>query len=120
MSEIKNDTYQPMTFDKIQIGLASPEKIRAWSRRGDDPDFGIVTKPETINYRTLKPEKDGLFCERIFGPTKDYECYCPNWGIAVNMRRKKVFSASPTFRDGTRSYEYDGRRYRIEEENELD
>ncbi len=76
MSEIKNDTYQPMTFDKIQIGLASPEKIRAWSRRGDDPDFGIVTKPETINYRTLKPEKDGLFCERIFGPSKDWECHC--------------------------------------------
>ncbi|SCX14131.1 DNA-directed RNA polymerase subunit beta' [Lachnospiraceae bacterium YSD2013] len=76
MSEIKNDTYQPMTFDKIQIGLASPEKIRAWSRRGDDPDFGIVTKPETINYRTLKPEKDGLFCERIFGPNKDWECHC--------------------------------------------
>lgn len=50
---------------------------------------------------------------------KDYECYCPNWGIAVNMRRKKVFSASPTFRDGTRAYEYDGRRYWIEEENEL-
>jgi len=76
MSEIKNDTYQPMTFDKIQIGLASPEKIRAWSRRGDDPDFGIVTKPETINYRTLKPEKDGLFCEKIFGPSKDWECHC--------------------------------------------
>ncbi len=76
MSEIKNDTYQPMTFDKIQIGLASPEKIREWSRRGDDPEFGIVTKPETINYRTLKPEKDGLFCERIFGPSKDWECHC--------------------------------------------
>ncbi len=76
MPEIKNDTYQPMTFDAIQIGLASPEKIREWSRRGDDPDFGIVTKPETINYRTLKPEKDGLFCERIFGPSKDWECHC--------------------------------------------
>ena len=76
MPEIKNDTYQPMTFDAIQIGLASPEKIRAWSRRGDDPDFGIVTKPETINYRTLKPEKDGLFCEKIFGPSKDWECHC--------------------------------------------
>ena len=57
------------TFDSIQIGLASPEKIREWSR-------GEVTKPETINYRTLKPEKDGLFCERIFGPTKDWECHC--------------------------------------------
>jgi DNA-directed RNA polymerase subunit beta' len=65
-----------MTFDAIQIGLASPEKIRQWSRRGDDPDFGIVTKPETINYRTLKPEKDGLFCEKIFGPSKDWECHC--------------------------------------------
>ncbi|MCQ2523761.1 MAG: DNA-directed RNA polymerase subunit beta' [Lachnospiraceae bacterium] len=77
MSENKNDaTYQPMTFDAIKIGLASPEKIREWSRRGDDPDFGIVTKPETINYRTLKPEKDGLFCEKIFGPSKDWECHC--------------------------------------------
>ncbi len=56
-------------FDSIQIGLASPEKIRQWSR-------GEVKKPETINYRTLKPEKDGLFCERIFGPTKDWECHC--------------------------------------------
>lgn len=56
-------------FDAIRISLASPEQIRSWS-------YGEVTKPETINYRTLKPEKDGLFCERIFGPTKDYECYC--------------------------------------------
>ena len=61
--------YQPMTFDAIRIGLASPEKIREWSR-------GEVKKPETINYRTLKPEKDGLFCERIFGPSKDWECHC--------------------------------------------
>ncbi len=76
MPDINNNTYQPMTFDAIQIGLASPEKIRQWSRRGDDPDFGIVTKPETINYRTLKPEKDGLFCEKIFGPSKDWECHC--------------------------------------------
>ncbi len=56
-------------FNAIRISLASPEQIRAWS-------YGEVTKPETINYRTLKPEKDGLFCERIFGPTKDFECYC--------------------------------------------
>lgn len=56
-------------FDAIEIGLASSKKIRSWS-------WGEVTKPETINYRTLKPEKDGLFCERIFGPTKDWECYC--------------------------------------------
>ena len=61
--------YQPMTFDAIKIGLASPEKILEWSR-------GEVTKPETINYRTLKPEKDGLFCEKIFGPSKDWECHC--------------------------------------------
>ena len=61
--------YQPMTFDAIKIGLASPEKILEWSR-------GEVTKPETINYRTLKPEKDGLFCEKIFGPRKDWECHC--------------------------------------------
>ena len=69
MSETKQEVYQPMTFDAIKIGLASPEKIRDWSR-------GEVTKPETINYRTLKPEKDGLFCERIFGPSKDWECHC--------------------------------------------
>ncbi|MFC0300740.1 DNA-directed RNA polymerase subunit beta' [Virgibacillus soli] len=56
-------------FEYMKIGLASPEKIRSWS-------FGEVKKPETINYRTLKPEKDGLFCERIFGPTKDWECHC--------------------------------------------
>ena len=68
-STTSNETYQPMTFDAIKIGLASPEKIREWSR-------GEVTKPETINYRTLKPEKDGLFCERIFGPSKDWECHC--------------------------------------------
>ena len=60
---------QPINFDAIKIGLASPEKIREWSH-------GEVKKPETINYRTLKPEKDGLFCERIFGPSKDWECHC--------------------------------------------
>ena len=69
MSVTTNETYQPMTFDAIKIGLASPDKIREWSR-------GEVLKPETINYRTLKPEKDGLFCERIFGPSKDWECHC--------------------------------------------
>ena len=62
MEELEN-------FDKIKIGLASDELIREWSK-------GEVKKPETINYRTLKPEKDGLFCERIFGPTKDWECHC--------------------------------------------
>ena len=60
---------EPVQFDSIKIGLASPEKILSWS-------YGEVKKPETINYRTLKPEKDGLFCERIFGPVKDWECHC--------------------------------------------
>ncbi|NLK78942.1 MAG: DNA-directed RNA polymerase subunit beta' [Clostridiales bacterium] len=70
MPETMNkENYQPITFDAIKIGLASPEKIREWSR-------GEVKKPETINYRTLKPEKDGLFCEKIFGPSKDWECHC--------------------------------------------
>ena len=65
--EIKSN--KSMKFDKIQIKLASPESILEWSH-------GEVTKPETINYRTLKPERDGLFCERIFGPSKDWECHC--------------------------------------------
>ena len=69
MPALTEDTYQPLVFDSIKIGLASPEKIRSWSR-------GEVKKPETINYRTLKPERDGLFCERIFGPNKDWECHC--------------------------------------------
>ena len=56
-------------FESIKIGLASPDKIREWS-------YGVVERPETINYRTQKPERDGLFCERIFGPTKDWECHC--------------------------------------------
>ncbi len=72
----QQQTYQPMTFDSIKIGLASPEKIRSWAHKVDEENRGEVTKPETINYRTLKPEKDGLFCERIFGPTKDWECHC--------------------------------------------
>ncbi|MCR5655753.1 MAG: DNA-directed RNA polymerase subunit beta' [Lachnospiraceae bacterium] len=63
------EVFQPMTFESIKIGLASPEKIREWSH-------GEVTKPETINYRTLRPETDGLYCERIFGPSKDWECHC--------------------------------------------
>lgn len=61
--------FELTNLDAIQIGMASPEQIRQWSH-------GEVTKPETINYRTLKPEKDGLYCERIFGPTKDWECAC--------------------------------------------
>jgi len=81
-----HDTYkpdkseQPMTFSSIKIGLSSPEKIREWSK-------GEVKKPETINYRTLKPERDGLFCERIFGPSKDWECHC---GKYKRIRHKGV------------------------------
>ncbi len=66
---VNNQSSHDITYDAIKIGLASPEKIREWSR-------GEVKKPETINYRTLKPEKDGLFCEKIFGPSKDWECHC--------------------------------------------
>ena len=68
-ANVTQENYQPMTCDAIRIGLASPERIREWSR-------GEVKKPETINYRTLKPEKEGLFCEKIFGPSKDWECHC--------------------------------------------
>ena len=99
MPNTKQQNYQPVTFDSIKIGLASPDKIREWSK-------GEVTKPETINYRTLKPERDGLFCERIFGPTKDWECHCgklkkirykgeicPNCGVEVtksSVRRERM------------------------------
>jgi len=69
MVESSANVEKTITYDAIKIGLASPEKIREWSR-------GEVKKPETINYRTLKPEKDGLFCEKIFGPSKDWECHC--------------------------------------------
>ena len=70
MTTVNNqETEEHMNFDAIKIGLASPERIREWSH-------GEVKKPETINYRTLKPEKDGLYCERIFGPSKDWECHC--------------------------------------------
>ena len=90
---------QPMTFDKIKIGLASPDKIREWSHRTVEPkdqtsekwerwnNEGNVLKPETINYRTLKPERDGLFCEKIFGPSKDWECHC---GKYKKIRHKGV------------------------------
>ena len=67
------------TFNAIKIGLASPELIRQWS-------YGEVKKPETINYRTLKPERDGLFCERIFGPTKDWECHCGKYKTPVVIK----------------------------------
>ena len=69
LTNFANPIQKPETFDQIQIGLASPERIRSWS-------FGEIKKPETINYRTFKPERDGLFCARIFGPIKDYECLC--------------------------------------------
>lgn len=65
----------------IRIGIASPEKIRSWS-------YGEIKKPETINYRTLKPERDGLFCEKIFGPTKDFECSC---GKYKRLRYKMLY-----------------------------
>ncbi|HUH10938.1 MAG TPA: hypothetical protein VLZ73_10345, partial [Brevundimonas sp.] len=64
-----NQQRQTLDFDAIKIGLASPELIRSWS-------YGEVKKPETINYRTYRPERDGLFCERIFGPERDWECAC--------------------------------------------
>src|SRR5213595_1763831 len=69
MTNFANPIVKPETFDQIKIGIASPERIRSWS-------FGEIKKPETINYRTFKPERDGLFCARIFGPIKDYECLC--------------------------------------------
>ena len=64
-------------FESIKIGLASPDQIRAWS-------YGVVERPETINYRTQKPERDGLYCEKIFGPQKDWECAC-GWGVGVRF-----------------------------------
>lgn len=77
---MSDNTEQGIVFDSIKIGLASPEKILQWSH-------GEVKKPETINYRTLKPERDGLFCERIFGPTKDWECHC---GKYKRIRHKGI------------------------------
>lgn len=78
-------------FDSMRIGLASPDKIREWS-------FGEVKKPETINYRTLKPERDGLFCERIFGPTRDWECHC---GKYKRVRYKGIFFLGRVLRRGS-------------------
>src|SRR5215468_102512 len=77
---IFNPVQAAPTFDQIRIALASPEKIRSWS-------FGEIKKPETINYRTFKPERDGLFCARIFGPIKDYECLC---GKYKRMKYKDI------------------------------
>src|SRR3546814_11833235 len=75
-----NPAAKPETLDQSQIGLASPERIRSWS-------FGEIKKPDTINYRTFKPERDGLFCARIFGPTKDHECLC---GKYTRMKYKGI------------------------------
>ena len=80
LTNFANPVAKPETFDQIKIGIASPERIRSWS-------FGEIKKPETINYRTFKPERDGLFCARIFGPTKDYECLC---GKYKRMKYKGV------------------------------
>src|SRR5919109_1891837 len=83
MNELMNlfgQVTSPQSFDEIKISIASPERIRSWS-------FGEIKKPETINYRTFKPERDGLFCARIFGPIKDYECLC---GKYKRMKYKGV------------------------------
>ena len=96
----KKDMNQAMQFDAIQIGLASPEKIREWSH-------GELQKPETINYRTLKPERDGLFCERIFGPQKDWECHC---GKYKKMRPGEPLSVESAERLITAMF-FDPRRY---------
>ena len=93
MPENKTDGGQSIAFESIKIGLASPEKIREWSR-------GAVTKAETINYRTLKPEPDGLFCERIFGPQKDWECHC---GKYKKIRYKDMIG---TYRAGGSGFPY--------------
>ena len=76
-------------FDQLKIGLATADDIRNWS-------FGEVKKPETINYRTLKPERDGLFCEKIFGPTRDWECYCGKY-------KRCLLYTSPSPRDKRQS-----------------
>ena len=94
------NTDQGIVFDSIKIGLASPEKIHEWSR-------GEVKKPETINYRTLKPEKDGLFCERIFGPTKDWECHCGKYkrirykGVVCDLLRDEFLCCHPCINSST-------------------
>ena len=69
LTNLFKNNVETVNFDQIKISVSSPEQIRSWS-------FGEIKKPETINYRTFKPEKDGLFCSRIFGPVKDYECLC--------------------------------------------
>ena len=79
---IETNNGNKFAFDAIKIGMASPEQIREWS-------YGEVKKPETINYRTLKPEKDGLYCERIFGPTKDWECHCGKYIVISKVEGLK-------------------------------
>src|SRR5205823_6434133 len=92
---------KPITFDAIRIKLAAPQKIRDWSH-------GEVKKPETINYRTFKPERDGLFCARIFGPTKDYECACGKYkrmkfaGVVCDKCGVEVTRARPARPDARR------------------
>jgi DNA-directed RNA polymerase subunit beta' len=83
MRNSKQKNYQPVSFDAIKISLADPDLIRGSAREHKGWSYGEVTKPETINYRTLKPEKDGLFCEKIFGPSKDFECHCGKYKKAA-------------------------------------
>jgi DNA-directed RNA polymerase subunit beta' len=86
LTNLANPIQKPETFDQIQIGLASPERIRSWS-------FGEIKKPETINYRTFKPERDGLFCARIFGPIKDYECLCGKYKRMKDRKSTRLNSS---------------------------
>ena len=91
-----SEGHAPIEFDRIRIGLASPEMIKSWSH-------GEVKKPETINYRTFKPERDGLFCAKIFGPVKDYECLCGKYKrMKYNTRSisRNVISSSKPIRLG--------------------
>jgi DNA-directed RNA polymerase subunit beta' len=107
--ELTNNPFNPVapvkTFDEIKVSLASPERILSWS-------FGEIKKPETINYRTFKPERDGLFCARIFGPIKDYECLCGKYkrmkyrgvvcekcGVEVTLQKVRREQASEAQRD---------------------
>ena len=89
-------------FDYVKISIASPQRIMDWGQRTlpNGQVVGEVTKPETINYRTLKPEMDGLFCEKIFGPSKDWECHC---GKYKRVRHSCLLYTSPSPRDCDRS-----------------
>ena len=88
----RKETKIKSNFSKISIGLASPEEIL-------ENSSGEVLKPETINYRTYKPERDGLFCERIFGPVKDYECHCGKYKRIRYLKPRPLSSCNNTFRD---------------------